>query len=106
MGLLTGLALGAALGGGLIGGSKLAGKGKSKIAGSTSTTTANGPSTSGDLGVPTPPKVDTAADQAAAVGAGNRQRKKAAIGELATRPLPKPGALAGVRLNPKHLSGY
>jgi hypothetical protein len=55
--------------------------------------------------VPQPPMTDVAANQAAAVNAGNRQRKKAALGAGAGLRMPKPGALKSTT-QPKTLVGY
>jgi hypothetical protein len=62
----------------------------------TTTTTAGGP--------PVAPSVNTAADQAAALQAGARAKKKAALGGIQMRPMPKPGTLSP-RLQPKTLIG-
>jgi hypothetical protein len=56
--------------------------------------------------MPKPPVVDAAADQAAAVTAGTRQRKKAALGVgAAGLRMPKPGTVSS-KAAPRTLVGY
>jgi hypothetical protein len=101
MGLMTSLAIGAALGGGLLAGKKLAARGNQQ---QQQSQTAPAPGAL-DSSVPQPPMTDVAANQAAAVNAGNRQRKKAALGAGAGLRMPKPGALKSTT-QPKTLVGY
>lgn len=103
MALMTGLAIGAALGGGLLAGKKLSGK-KQQQQQAQGPVTAPGPSTPTGQ-VPAPPIVNPGADMATAIGAGQRQRKRAALGGLTARPLPKPGNV-GSAARPKTLIGY
>lgn len=102
MGLMTSLAIGAALGGGLLAGKKLAGRNQPQDQ-------QQAPTASGalDQTVPQPPMTDTSANQAAAVTAGNRQRKKAALGAgAAGLRMPKPGTINSKQPAPRALIGY
>ena len=104
MGLMTGLAIGAALGGGLLAGKKLAGRGNQQQQQQQQQTAP--PPAQLDPSIPQPPMTDTSANQAAAVNAGNRQRKKAALGAgAAGLQMPKPGGLKSTTA-PKSLIGY
>ena len=68
-------------------------------------TTAPGPGTgTTETGMPKPPVIDNGADQAAALEAGKRARRKSALGGIQMRPFPKPGTLTP-RLQPKTLIG-
>lgn len=59
------------------------------------------------LAPPPVPTVVPGADQAAAIAAAGKQRKRAALGGLRARPLPRPGALTGVaRTTARALIGY
>lgn len=101
MGLFTGLALAGAL----MAGKKLGERGKGKTP--DAPITAPGPADATKAGTPpiAPPIVSPGADQAAAANAGTKQRKKAALGSLAPRTLPKAGAIAQPA-RPKSLIGY
>lgn len=98
MGLITGLAIGAALGGGIFAGKKMANRGQQQAQ-----TPPTAPAPSGEA-MPQPPAVNPGLNMGLARQAGERQRKRAALGGATTRLLPKPGTVS--RVEPKRLTGY
>jgi hypothetical protein len=100
MGLMTSLAIGAALGGGLLAGKKLAGRDKQQQQNQTQPPVTAPPPGQLDASIPQPPMTDTAANQAAAVNAGNRQRKKALAPACGCRSL----ALSNPQPDPRRWS--
>lgn len=101
MGLMTGLAIGGALAGGLLAGKKMKGQQQAQTPPMAPGPTENG--TPADM--PQPPAVNPGGDLAQANAAGAKQRKRAALGGLMTRPLPKAGAMVP-KTRPKTLTGY